>query len=148
MEIQSFQTSATRIKANSHLPLQLTRVSTSEPITDSPGAPTVWTVGHKRHSEPQSHPGWSCPSQDPGCCETTHCLPVSDSLSQDSLGLAVDFLPAAGGFRERPHPSLPTSTGTGKAENTRGLEGSGWAFPCSWHELTHFSVYCMRKVLR
>ena len=91
------------------------------------GHPLCGQWATQRHSEPQSHPGWSCPSQDPGCCETAHCLPVSDSLSQDSLGLAVDFLPAAGGFRERPHPSLPASTGTGKADNTRGLEGSGWA---------------------
>lgn len=65
MEIQSFQTSATRIKVNSHLPLQFTRVSTSEPITDSRGAPTVWTVSHTEAHRAPKPPQLELPQSGP-----------------------------------------------------------------------------------
>lgn len=86
------------------------------------------TSGHRlcgqwvtqKHTEPGTHPTWSCPSQDSGC------LLVSDSLSQDSLGLAVDNVPSAvpttrcGGFRAKATPPpLPPPIGIGVGKSMR-----------------------------
>ena len=83
------------------------------------GASTVWTVVTQKHTEPCSHPTWSCPSQDSGC--------LLVSLSQDSLGLAVNNVPSAvlptrcRGFQGKGHAPTPASVYRNRSRSEHAL---------------------------
>lgn len=67
------------------------------------GTHCVDSGSHRGTRSPKATPAGAAPVRTLDAV-TTHCLLVSDSLSQDSPGLAVGFLPAAGGFRAKATP--------------------------------------------
>lgn len=146
MEIQSFQTSATRIKVNSHLPLQLTRVSTSEPITDSPwGIRCVDSGSHRGTPSPKATPAGAAPvgTMDAVRLHTTSLFQVHEpgfsGIGSEPCAKRCTSSCCWGSQGKGHTASPPPSTGAGMAKNMQGLKGSGWAFPCSARELVHFS---------